>query len=208
MGCNDAVDVMCEPSEYPAHQVTVGSFMIDKTEVTFGAYQACVSAGVCSPAGQDAEGPRYPVRFVTWFQAERYCAWAGKRLATEAEWERAARGDDARVFPWGNASPTCELANFYQCGGRVAEVGMRPAGASPWGALDMSGNVWEWTQDFYGSTYYGASPDTDPSGPPSGTNRIMRGGYFDNSIRNIRSGVRGGDYPTAVTRYIGFRCAR
>jgi formylglycine-generating enzyme required for sulfatase activity len=153
LGCNEQIDRECYDDEKPGRRVFVAAFRIDKTEVTVAQYGRCVQAGGCSSpdtrsgcnygtGGRD----EHPVNCVDWQQADTYCRWAGKRLPTEAEWEKAARGRDGRIYPWGNQWDTSR-ANVGS-GGTVA-VGSYASGASPYGALDMSGNVWEWTADWY-----------------------------------------------------------
>ncbi|MGH2619751.1 MAG: formylglycine-generating enzyme family protein, partial [Anaerolineales bacterium] len=152
-------------SERPVHTVTLDAFWIDRTEVTNAMYEMCVNAGACESPGRtesysrssyhgDSQFANYPVIFVSWYDAKASCEWAGRRLPTEAEWEKAARGKDGRTFPWGNASPDANLLNFDLDVGDTTETGEYPAGASPYGALDMAGNVWEWVNDWYEETYY------------------------------------------------------
>ena len=140
-------------------QVNLGNFWIDQTEVTNGMYALCVQAGACQPPSDTSSATRtsyygnsqfanYPVIYVDWNDSQTYCNWAGRRLPSEAEWEKAAHGTDGRIYPWGNGAPTCELTNSF-CVGDTAQVGSYPAGASPYGALDMSGNVWQWVADWY-----------------------------------------------------------
>lgn len=185
MGCNAAHDPYCGPpksiailaSEFPYHEVVLDSYEIDITEVTVGQFRACVRARACSlwhespPRNWDLEGrDEYPMDGLSGEQAEEYCAWAGKRLCTEAEWEKAARGgceiypgkdcpDAMPVYPWGNQPPSCDLAQVFHgaafCGGEnLRPVGTLPAGASPYGVLDMAGNVGEWVSDLYAPDYY------------------------------------------------------
>jgi formylglycine-generating enzyme required for sulfatase activity len=212
MGCNAQVDTACDADESPYHMVTLSAFAIDRTEVTQAAYQVCVAAGSCTApsASFDPVGHAlYPVVSVTWAQAQTYCAFVGGHLPTEAQWEKAARGTDGRIWPWGNGAPTCTLANTLGCAGAEEPVGMHPAGASPYGALDMAGNVWEWTADYYDATYYGMSPAMDPTGPAAGTFRVYRAGSYGNDGSLARTSNRASTYsPTVGGSGLGFRCAR
>lgn len=208
MGCDDAKDPQCDSLEQPAHRVWISEFLIDRTEVTQAAYARCLAAGSCgAPRCEWAPNERAdePVRCVTWAQARAYCAWAGKRLPSEAEWEKAARGSDGRRYPWGNAAPTCALASYVRCGVTPAAVGAHPSGASPYGALDMAGNVDEWVEDWYSTEYYRTCPARDPLGPSSGMQRVVRGGAYD--PWHMRSASRNAVAPDTSEALIGFRCA-
>ncbi len=201
------------PDTHPMRLIEMSAFRIDRAEVTVGDYRRCVDAGKCSAAlcrGQPEAhvGPDLPVTCVSWRQAAAYCAWAGGRLPTEAEWEKAARGLDGRKYPWGGAAPTCELALHNVCGiDAPAPVGARPAGASPFGILDMGGNVAEWTADWYAEGYYRESPAADPRGPDSGSFRVVRGGSFMAGSRYMMTGFRKFESPETSRRDLGFRCA-
>ena len=217
MGCNSAVDNDCYSDESPYHEVTLSGYYMDKTEVTQSAYRECVDAGVCDTPTCDwdpAGTPNRPVVCVNWTQAGEYCAWAGKRLPTEAEWEKAARGTDGRKYPWGNEDATCEYAVMDDGGNGCGTdstwnvCGKSPAGDSPYGLCDMSGNVWEWVSDWYDSGYYTNSPASNPTGPVSGSYRVRRGGSFGYYDYNLRASNRY-DYDPSVYSYaLGFRCVR
>jgi eukaryotic-like serine/threonine-protein kinase len=232
-------DGYAEPDEWPLHRVRLSAYWIDSTEVTNAMYARCVSAGECPPPPKafasfsphayygEATYDDYPVVNVTWEQAKAYCAWAGRRLPTEAEWEKAARGTDARRFPWewiGVADP--QKLNFCDAGcdfiwhvdnvddgyPETAPVGSYPKGASPYGVLDMAGNVWEWTADWYAESYYQDSPEADPQGPATGIWRIARGGSWldgahGRSLVIARSANRYYQTPDTSRSDIGFRCA-
>lgn len=220
MGCNDAVDTACEDDEYPYHEVTLSSFAIDQTEVTVAMWNECVDAGACPslPAtdwgGNACTYPSddHPVTCIDWFQAGAYCEWRGGALPTEAQWEKAARGDDGRIYPWGDEASSCTLAHSSDCGGAPGSiaVGSKPAGASPYGALDMTGNVAEWVADWYSASYYVSSPDQDPLGPGSGERRMARSSASNYTPAHTSSRWAGlYDAPTPESFHVGvgLRCA-
>jgi formylglycine-generating enzyme required for sulfatase activity len=195
-------------NEAPQHTVILDAYWIDQTEVTNAQYLACVSAGVCgwtrrySDVAQDK--PDLPVAGVTGENARTYAAWVGGRLPTEAEWEKAARGTDGRIYPWGNNPPDCSLANIADCQTGLVAVGSYPAGASPYGALDMAGNVWEWVADWYAEDYYVSSPERNPQGPETGADGILRGGALG-EVWYARSACRSNFPPGNGNQAIGFR---
>lgn len=214
-GCQEEGDPDCVTPEQPARVVELPGFFIDKTEVTQRSYARCVDDGSCA-VPECINGARVwdpeqngdlPVVCVSWPQAQGYCAWLGKRLPSEAEWEKAARGDDGRVFPWGSDEGDCARANTRSCGGSVGPVGARKAGQSPYGALDMAGNVCEWVSDWYQSDYYATAPTSDPRGPTSGGERVVRDGSYLLDLAYSRSSKRHFMAPESAQPMVGFRCA-
>ncbi len=208
--------------ERPEHTVTLDDFYIDLYEVTNALYAVCVQARACRQPLQvssathtdyygNAEFADFPVLHVTWSMAQDYCTWRGGRLPTEAEWEKAARGTDGRLFPWGMEA-TCQLANFWMSGagclGEVTRVGSYPSGVSPFGLFDMAGNVWEWVMDWFDPTYYARSPAENPTGPEEGIHRVVRGGAWHGGVYQIRTTTRGRNLPDQGYNYVGFRCVR
>ncbi len=194
--------------EKPEHLVYLDAFWIYQTEVTNRQYNLCVNAGACDYSREPDND--HPVTNVFRQDGRQYCQWAGGRLPTEAEWEKAARGTDRRRYPWGDDQPTCNLANFSECLGGTAPVGSYPLGTSPYGALDMAGNVWEWVYDGYDPDYYSLSPYENPTGPSGGGyDATMRGGSWQDPARNLRVTARfstEGLYDPIILESYGFRC--
>ncbi len=204
-GCDESMGDDCYENEKPGKLRQLESFEIDTTEVTVAAFRECVAAGACTPpesvgacnwGREDRE--RHPINCVACDQAEAYCAWNSKRLPSEWEWEKAARGTDGRKYPWGNEDADCRRAVIEDAAGSACgqgettfEVGSQPSGLSPYGVLDMAGNVWEWTK----------------STPAESSICIARGGSWFDTPRSARASFRA-EYPgTSQMATIGFRCA-
>ncbi len=198
----------------PEHSVTLSDYWIYATEVTNRQYSLCVTQGVCTaPDATDAlnysdfASQNQPVVGVTYAQAEAYCNYVNGDLPTEAQWEKAARGPDANLYPWGNADPSCDLLNFNNCVKQSADVGKYDKGKSYYGAFDMAGNVYEWVLDWYDPLYYRNSPPGDPPGPDTGRARVIRSsGYRSDAIQTLAY-ARSFSSPGDHRRDLGFRCA-
>jgi iron(II)-dependent oxidoreductase len=209
--------------EKPAHEVWTDGFWADKTEVSQDEYAHFVEAtGYPAPPYWDSSSdPSLPVVMVTWEDAVAYARWAGKRLPTEAEWERAARGNDGRTYPWGDTydedvfDPTkvnCDNASGERASQQdrwmdfLGSAYGRTPGASPYGCLNMAGNVYEWCADWYDPDYYQRSPDTNPTGPETGAEKVRKGGSWSSLPRYVRCSFRIGEAPANGGTNIGFRC--
>ena len=232
MGSEPGKDPYFWGAEGPEHTVYLDEFWIYRTEVTNGMYQRCVVEQKCprpqylnSVDVEDYYGnpdyDDYPVMQVTFTHAQAYCNWAGGKLPSEAQWEKAARGTEGFLFPWGDDPPNAERVNLCDSScARGSErenhfsdgypgaspVGSFPDGASPFGVLDMAGNVWEWTIDWFQPTYYSTSPEENPLGPASGSTRTNRGGSWSNPTSGVRAAARTSLTPKKVLDTLGFRC--
>jgi formylglycine-generating enzyme required for sulfatase activity len=217
MGCAPK-DKQCDNDEKPYHRVYLSAYYIDKNDVTADAYAQCVNSGACTVSdtrsgcnyGVKGKGDN-PINCVTWDQANTYCLWVGKRLPTEAEWEKAARGTDGRIYPWGNTWDCKKCCNSVKpCKHETTcPVGSYSKYTSPYGVMDMIGNVANWTRDWYDEHYYEKSPYKNPQGPESGKEFVVRGGSWSVCVtNNLRTSNRNGVIPLRSSRGIGFRCAR
>ncbi len=220
---SDSADAQADADEFPRHQVALSGFYIYTHEVTNEMYARCVTAGACLPIQVLESGPtaRYddpayadhPVVGVDWFMARDYCAWAGGRLPTEAEWELAARGTESLRYPWGSDDPACDRVNMLGCRAPAdtVSVGSYALGNSPYGVWDMAGNVWEWVNDWYDPDYYALSPASNPMGPymPEDLNvplKAVRGGGLYSEPIQLRTAARASANPHRAYDDVGFRC--
>ena len=189
------------------------AFEIDRYEVTNAQYGRFVRAtGHEAPAtwgGETYPGglAAYPVTSVLWEDADAYCDWAGKRLPTEAEWEKAARGVSGQTYPWGDTWDPARANTAASGAGEPVPVGAYPTGASPYGGLDMAGNVWEWVADYYDRDYYSVAPDRNPTGPTAVLDHGLRGGAFDSDPDQARCSFRNSSHSARPNPRVGFRCA-
>lgn len=213
-------------NEFPVHEVALNAFRIGHYPVTVEEYGRFLKDegygnqqwwkgggfGQRTKPGDWEEQMRHrsrPLVRVTWYEAAAYCAWAGGRLPTEAEWERAARGTEGRKYPWGNKAPDASRANYGETKvGHASPVGLFPRGTTPEGIADMAGNVWEWVADWYADDYYRKSLRENPPGPGTGSARVIRGGSWTFPSGDLRSAYRGRVAPEPRGVAIGFRCAR
>lgn len=200
-------------SDNPEHKVSLSSFWIYSTKVTNQQYARCVAVGLCAaPDTQDNQGYTThsrlndPVTGVNYDQAAAYCKFVNGRLPTEAEWEKAARGPSGNIYPWGDAAPSCDLLNFNNCFGKTTDVTNYKDGRSFYGALDMSGNTFEWVADWYDPFYYKNGPTQDPIGPDTGNKRSIRSSGYKSSSEQVALTVRFYAKPGEHRRDLGFRC--
>jgi len=214
MGSDKLRDGAALSNEMPQHRVYLSKFRISRTPVTNAQYKQFVDATEHEspehwengkiPSGKE----NHPVVWVSWHDAQAFCQWANVRLPTEAEWEKAARGTDGRIYPWGNEEPDKSRTNFGDAVGDTTPVERYSDGVSPYGVVDMAGNVWEWTADWYDPNYYEVSPERNPTGPEDGNNRALRGGSFRYGALNIRCAYRHGYDPDSYFGNFGFRVVR
>ena len=227
MGCNTKFDTECRDNEKvneagTPKSVFLDEFWIDQTEVTVDEYRNCIKGGGCGDKGltkyKDCNWNKdgrdnHPINCVDWSQAQDYCAWAEKRLPTEAEWEKAARGTNGQKYPWGNlgfqnAGKVANITGDADGYSTTAPTGSFPEGKSPYNAFDMIGNVWEWTNDWYGADYYKRLPEKNPKGPETGDFRVLRGGSWVGNASFARVSSRTWLPPGTRVNGVGFRCAR
>jgi formylglycine-generating enzyme required for sulfatase activity len=208
---------MGSADEQPEHRVSVGAFYMDLYQVSIRQYARFVEATHhdVPPDWSVMNRPQHydrPIANVDWADAVTYCKWAGKRLPTEAEWEKAARGTDGRTYPWGNVHPTRLHATagkeIWSNHSALTPGGMLEEGKSPYGIYDMAGNVWEWVSDWYDQDYYKTSPPQNPTGPPLGTHKVIRGGSWGSNADGLRSAERETHVPSFRGFGTGFRCAK
>lgn len=212
MGSNEG-----DADEMPPHRVHLDGYYMDRYEVTVGQYAKFLEATSHETPPEwntmnQAQHQKRPVAFVNWADANTYCRWAGKRLPTEAEWEKAARGTDSRIYPWGNEIPTQRQANFskqdWNDHAALLPVGLLEEGKSPYGIFDLAGNVREWVADWYDDKYYEQSPNRNPNGPERGEGKVLRGGSWLHDPKYLRSAYREPNTPSLRVANYGFRCVK
>lgn len=212
MGSIPARDACAYPDEAPQHKVDVEALSMTRAPVTNDQYRIFVESVGYQPPGHWLGGHvplgrgNHPVTYVDWHDAQAFCLWAGVRLPTEAEWEKTARGLDGRTWPWGEQVPTASLINYDNNVGDTSPFNCYPEGSSPYNALDMGGNVWEWTATLY--RHYPYLVNDGREDPQSPDRRSLRGGTYIHPARNVRCADRHASYPTARDVYIGFRVAK
>jgi formylglycine-generating enzyme required for sulfatase activity len=207
MGSDKSRDSRADDDELPQRKVYLDGYWIYKYEVTVAQYRKfCNETGRQMPPVEPSWvwQNNHPIVCVTWDDAVAYCNWAGVQLPTEAQWEKAARGTDGRIYPWGNVwdASKCNNLNTKQ----TTPVGSYPAGASPYELMDMAGNVWEWCADWYDANYYASAPAQNPPGPSSGTERVLRGGSWYYGPNLVRVADRFRVNPVGRGIGFGFRC--
>jgi formylglycine-generating enzyme required for sulfatase activity len=207
-----------DADELPVHKVFLDEYYISKYEITFKEYDIFCEDTGREKIKRNGPSPNYPVNNVSWNDATAFCNWLSQTtegkitLPTEAQWEKAARGDYQYRYPWGNADPDCIKARYWQCVISIsyqrADVGTRPTGVSPFQIHDMAGNAAEWCLDIYDASYYSVSPVNNPGGPGSGSFHVIRGGSYKSDIINIRSANRDFNTPEYAAEEIGFRIVK
>ena len=225
MGCDQTTNKNCPSEELPIHSAFLPSYLIDQTEVTVNAYSECIKEGSCAlPQNKSRcnyflpDRTEFPVNCITWEDAQNYCRWMHKRLPRETEWEKAARGDiDKRPYPWGYAPVDCSHANINGCLQDMKPVGSTPLDRSIYGALDMAGNISEWTSDWYNKDYREINQAQDPHGAESGwghlyrkgtKTKVIRGGAFELPAEKARVTSRLRRSPVETFTHVGFRCVK
>lgn len=207
MGSDDGND-----DEKPRHRIDLDAYSIDRYEVTNGLYKRFMEAtGRAAPrhwSHGDLNGVSQPVVGVSWHDADAYCRWVRKRLPTEAEWEKAARGDDGPTYPWGEEWDSSRANSKESPLNKPAPVGSYPSGVSPYGVHDMAGNVWEWVADWYAKDSYQRSPQRNPQGPEAGPWKVLRGGSWGFLPSLLRTTSRLSITPDLRNTVVGFRCAK
>ena len=213
-----------QDDEKPQRRIYLDAYWIDRTEVTNAMFTKCVESGYCHKRDRSPyifgiytsnwdlyyANPTYanfPVIMLSADEAGLYCQWAGRRQPSEAEWEKAARGTDGRTYPWGE-SIDCQRANYFECEGDTTDVNSHPSGASPYGVLNLAGNLWEWVADWYAVDTYASMPARNPTGPAAGKYHVLRGGAWGSLTPGLRAANRAmGEPEHYYDNQMGIRCA-